>query len=148
MFSFQALSDEEINAVQNEGLLNDGNYPFIVQNIEQTVSSAGNPMLKVLLRINSDNGDRVISDYLLTTTKMIFKLKHFCDSIGFDNEYKEGKIETSHLIGKVGLCKIGIEKGKPKPDMTGFFRDKNKVVDYMPRLSNPNDVAFNDDIKF
>lgn len=154
MFSFNPLTDEQINAVQNRDLLIEDIYPFIVKSMEQQHSKSGNEMLKVRLGVMDTKGDtRYIFDYLLATDQMIYKLKHFCESIGLAAKYAEGKFYPQDCIGLMGKVKIGIQKGAIKEDGTGSYPDKNSVKDYIKAEEKIVSVAkietdLNDDINF
>jgi hypothetical protein len=154
IFSFTPRTDVEIHEFQNKKLLPEGIYPFIVKEIEPGVSEAGNPMLIVRLGIMDNNGEeRNIMDYLLATDGWIYKLKHFCESIGFEREYNEGKLDPLKAIHRSGLVKLVIKKGDMKSDGT-FFKDSNSVKDYLkgdPSVQKkPVEIApsLNDDIAF
>jgi len=157
MFAFNSLTDEEILAVQNEGLLPDGIYPFIVRAINPKTSSSGNPMLEVKVGIlDKDGNERVITDYLVATKKMMFKLKHFCEAVGFEEEYKNGQFDPARCINKRGQTLIGVQKGNIKPDGFSFYADKNIIKDYI-KPSQPavidvkatsGHIEFNDPVGF
>jgi len=150
MFAFITKSDEEILAIQNRGLLEEGVYPFIVKEVVQTVSKSQNPMLEVKIGVLDKDGQRVITDYLVAMDSMIFKLKHFCETLGFEKEYKDGKLDPAKCVGRSGSVLIGIKKGDAKRDGSGFYPDKNNVRDYVKPEAKPAQVdpEFNDDIKF
>jgi hypothetical protein len=153
-FLFNPLSDDQINAIQNRTLLADGIYPFVVKNVEQQVSKSSIAMLKVkLVVVAAENDMRVIFDYLLATEQMMFKLKHFCESIGIADKYEKGSFEPSDCIERSGKVKIGVQKGAAKDDGSGFYPDKNSVKDYVksegtgtPKEKVPKE--FDDDILF
>ena len=126
MFTFASKSDEEIAAMQNENLLAEGVYEFVVKDIKLSISKNGNKMLEVRL----GHGDRNIVDYLLSEGKMIFKLKHFMESIGWAEEYKKGQLDMGHIVNRKCHAKVVIKKGSPRPD-GGFFNDKNSIEDYI-----------------
>jgi hypothetical protein len=156
-FSFLPRSDDEIHAIQNRALLSDGIYPFIVKAIESQVSKSNNSMLKLKIGVIDAKGEeRNIIDYLLGTDQMIYKLKHFCESIGMEDKYAKGNFEPQDCINRSGKVKIGVQKGAPKPDGDGFYPDKNSVKDYVkgdvePKKAEKAEKAkddFNDDIKF
>lgn len=153
-FSFIPKNDEEINAIQNIALLEQGIYSFVVKQIEQQISKANNSMLEIRIGvIDKDGGERNITDYLLATPQMIYKLKHFCEAIGMEDKYSEGSFEPTDFINRSGKVKIGIEKGAPKKDGSGFYRDKNNVIDYIKAEVKSKNVEkieddFDDDIKF
>lgn len=134
MFSFSPKTDEEINALKNEmernKLLPDGVYPFVVKEITAQISQAGNSMLKVIISITKDHAEHLITDYILATDQMIYKLKHFCETLGLEKEYLQGSFAFLECHGNKGYAKIGTKKGDPRPDGT-FFRDKNIVKDYV-----------------
>lgn len=153
-FSFPPLSDEQINEIQNRGLLADGIYPFTVKGVEQQSSKAGNPMLKVRIGVLAEGGDeRNIFDYLVAAPEMVFKIKHFCETIGLEDKYLKGNFQPNDCINRSGKVKIGIQKGAAKPDGSGFYPDKNSVKDYIKPGEEIAEKAkidpdLNDDIKF
>lgn len=152
-FCFNPLSDAELNELQNRDLLPDGNYAFIVRNAETQTSGKGNPMLKVTLGIlATPHNEYPLSDYLMASEKMIFKLKHFCETLGLDAQYNQGNLRPEDCIGKMGKCKIGRQKGSQKKDLSGYFPDKNCVKDYIKNIDQVTsakvDPNFNDDITF
>ena len=153
VFSFQPKTDDEIAAIQNQGLLEEGIYPFIVRNVEQVVSHAGNPMLKISLGILESKGStRNITDYLLATDRMIFKLKHFCDAIGFEGEYAKGSFDPSLCLNRTGSARIGVQKGNQNEDGSGYYPDKNTIKDYIkcekPLEKVAIDLDLNDNVPF
>lgn len=150
MFSFKPLTDDEITALKNEGLLTEGTYSFTVKSIEIKKSEAGNEMLKILLDVKAAANDiRVLTDYLVITEKMMFKLKHFCEAIGLQDAYDAGKFMINACVGRAGRCIIGVQKGKPKPDGSGYYSDKNSVRDYVKQETLSTAKAdFDDEIKF
>lgn len=154
-FSFSPKSDAEIHAIQNRGLLADGIYAFTVKEVKQEVSKSNNAMLKVRIGVlESDGSERNIVDYLLATDQMIYKLKHFCDAIGFEAEYAKGAFDVTKAVNRSGQVKIGVQKGNAKEDGSGFYPDKNSVKDYVKAAEQvqkkavENDPTLNDDINF
>lgn len=153
MFSFDSKTDEEIQEIQNRKLLADGEYPFIVKSYEHKISKTGNPMLEILLGVLDNEGhERNIKDFLLATDTMIFKLKHFCETIGLHQEYAAGKFDPEKCIRRTGKCIIGLQKGNEKPDGSGYYPDRNNIRDYVKveikKDTPPFDPDLNDDIKF
>ena len=154
MFSFNPLSDEKINELQNRALLIDGIYSFVVRGVEQQQSQkTGSPMLKVTLGVTTyDNNVHFIIGYITTSERMMFKLKHFCETLGLEDKYTAGSFKSSDCINLPGKVKITTQKGTPKPDGSGFYPDKNAVKDYVTLdLAKPAplvDPKFNDDVPF
>lgn len=154
-FSFAPKNDEEIHAIQNQGLLPEGVYPFQVKAVEQLVSKTGNSMLKIRLSVlEKDGSSRTIFDYLVATDQMIFKLKHFCEAIGLEDKYSKGCFEPQDCLERSGSAFISVQKGSAKPDGSGNYPDKNQVKDYVKanEVAKPKAAAvdkdFDDDIKF
>lgn len=152
-FAFSPKTDAEINAIQNRALLPDGIYPFIVKDFEQKMSKSGNEMLQIRIGIlDTDSSERNITDYLVATDQMMYKLKHFCDTIGFEKEYEKGLFEPAKCVGRSGKAIIGIQKGSAKQDGSGFYPDKNCIKDYVKgdekKVDSKIDPDLNDDINF
>ena len=112
-------------------------------------------MLEVIAAvIDPEGSERNIKDFLMTNETMIFKLKHFCEAIGLEKEYSEGKLDPVKCLGRTGKCRIGIQKGQLKPDGSGFYNDRNVIKDYItikevkvePEVKV--DPSLNDDVPF
>lgn len=150
-FNFTPLSDVQINSMSTKELLPNGIYPFIVREVIQGYSKTGNSMLEVKIGVIVGPKEiRVLTDYIVASEKMMFKLKHFCDTLGLEDKYIAGCIEPKDCINRSGKVKIGVEKGRPRDDGQGVFADRNKVVDYVkPEAQMGNvDPQFNDVINF
>jgi hypothetical protein len=129
-------TDEELNAM---GLLAPGYYQFEVIEAAETISKAGNEMIKLTLKIWDEHGkERKMFDYLLDS--MARKLKHFCVHTGQADKYENASLDANNCYGKTGTVQISIEKGKPNPN-GGMYEDRNSVVDYVagvePSMSTP-----------
>lgn len=154
MFSFKPLSDEEIVKINNRDLLPDGNYPFLVKVAEFHTAESGNVSIKLTLLIYSpDNNDRrVVVDYMSSDPRFIFKIKHFCESIGLESVYLKGTIvgtDLGEFLDKEGIVKVGMQKGKAKKDGSGYYNDSNVAKDYIKTAKIANAPSeFNDDITF
>ncbi len=154
MFTFPVLSDDEI---KNMNLLPEGMYQFKVHGVEsstadgkQLVSKSGNQMIKITLKVLDATGrERLITDYLVALESMVFKIKHFCESLGLD--YNKGSFQPNACLGMKGKLQLVIQKGKKKDNSEEYYSDKNSVKDYVPKEnadSKPKDAKdeFNDDI--
>lgn len=71
---------------------------------EDTSSKAGNPMMKLHLRIFTDGGERTMFDYLLESFAM--KLIHFCRAAGLEDRYASGELEAKDCVGCTVECEI------------------------------------------
>lgn len=156
MFTFPVMSDEEIKSMQNN-LVEPGIYAFEVSEVQDKdanndplKSLAGNLMIKLKLKIWNNNGrERIVFDYLVSMESMVYKIKHFCESIGFT--YEDGQFNPQKCIGKFGHLELSIQKGKKKPDSNDFYPDKNAVKDYIKADTNktvPGEDPLDDDIPF
>lgn len=131
-FLFTPLSDEQIRKLQNPGLIAEGIYSFIVREAEQTHSKTGSQMLKLRLGVfDANKAEHSILDWLVITDQMMFKLKSFCEAVGLLDKYEAGIIGAVDCLNRQGRVKIGVQKGNPKDDGSGFFPDKNTVKAYL-----------------
>jgi hypothetical protein len=117
-------TEEELNRVL---LLPEGEYDFEVLTAIEKQSSRGNEMIELKLAVYSE-GERAatIFDYLLDS--MEFKLRHFCDTVAILDDYNSGNLRSDILPGLHGKVKLKIEK-----DVSGKYKEKNTVVDYVKR---------------
>jgi hypothetical protein len=139
-FLFTPLSDEELLKVENEkyGLAPDGTYKFQVKVATKEISkTSGHPMIRLKIAIQSGDDTNTVIDYLVSTPKMMFKLKHFLDAIGMAHLYSNGNFDPLILVNKVGHAIIGTQKGNPKDNGAGNFPDKNIVKDYIKVTPTP-----------
>lgn len=136
---FTPKTQEEIKKELNEarGILADGVYDFEIATAEETVSKAGNPMIKIKLLIWDHNGNqRIVWDYLLTDNQ--FKILSLCIAIKMADQYEKGEINAEQLTNKTGKVKIGTQK-----DTTGQYGDRNVAREYMPAEAGAGGGASN-----
>jgi hypothetical protein len=155
---FTPKTKEELQkeAFEARGILPDGIYDFEVSTAEETVSKAGNAMLKIKLLIWDMNGHaRVIYDYLLID--MQYKIFNFCAAIKNSEAYDAGEVVAENLVGKSGKARIVTQK-----DKSGQYGDRNVVKEYVlpgavsmsaqERKSSPDDsvrpLSIDDEIPF
>ena len=134
-YNFTPLTDEQIDALN---LLEEGIYNFEVIKAERKVSKSGNPMAELQLNVWDNSGkNHLVYDYLVFSSinLNIRKVKHFCDSVGLSDQYKEGSI-PEELERYAGQVKIGIKEQQPNPN-GGFYPKKNHVIDYV--LDSPKE---------
>jgi len=124
---FQPKTEKEI---AEAGLLPVGVYPFEVLEASDSTSKAGNGMIVLDILIHAPDGsNRKLTDYLLEA--MAFKLYHFSKHHGLIDKYQAGSLTAEDCIGRSGWVKLGIQKGKPKPDGGGDYPDRNSVATYV-----------------
>jgi hypothetical protein len=127
-FSFPVMTEEEIQALN---LVDEGIYDFEVVKATQKTSKSGNQMIELQLAIWDDKGkNHIVFDYLVSITSMIYKIKHFCDTVGLTAEYQSGNFDVMQCEGRRGKVHIIVQAGQPNPN-GGMYSDKNAVRDYV-----------------
>ena len=119
---FTPMTKEQIELAN---LLEPGIYPFQVLAASDEISRAGNEMIKMKLAVFSDDREVHAFDYLLES--MAFKLRHFAEHTGQLAVYEQGMLDAMMVIGKVGYCKLDVEKGD------GMYPPKNVIKDYVAK---------------
>ena len=128
MFTFEPMTEDEIKALN---LIDPGVYDFEVIKAEQRTSKSGNPMIELVLKVRDMNDrERQITDYLVNMKSMMFKIKHFADSVGLQDKYAQGTFSERDCVGRSGKVEITIQKGQPNPN-GGMYADKSAVKDYI-----------------
>jgi len=103
-------------------------YPFEVLEAKERISSKGNDMIELRVKLfNNEGKERTIFDYLVDTENTAYKLRHFAKATGMLPQYDKGEMLAEHMVGKTGKCQLGIQK-----DKTGVYPDKNVISDYVP----------------
>lgn len=140
LFDYEPITAEQAKKDREFPLLRESEYMFEVVDAKSEYSHAGNPQVVVKLKINFENRDYFIYDYFVNTERMRWKLRHFCLSIGLENEYNN-KTFLQHCVGKTGDAKIKTQAGNLKPDGQSYYPDKNVVVDYI--VNDNADIKLN-----
>lgn len=151
---FTPKTEQEIQSIN---LLQDGLYNYEVIFQQEGISNAGNPQIKIKLKVfNHDGKEKIVDGYLNEKFPKI--LKHYCDVNGKSNYYDSGNLPGQECLGdNGGLVHITIDKGKPIPDdLNGkCFPDRNVIKDFVENSNqqtnfNPKkeEQIFNDDIPF
>lgn len=117
---FTPKTEQEI---AEEGLLPAGVYQFEVTESVDYISKSGNEMIKMFVKlIAADGKTNIVTDYL--TDKMLYKVLHFCQACGFEDDYNAGTLDAQKFIGAAGSCKVKIQKSDGYPD-------QNSITDYI-----------------
>lgn len=124
---FKPKTEDEVR-----NLLPDGDYNFECIEAIETTSSKGNEM--VVLRLNVFHGNRTleIRDYIVE--KMAHKLRHFCYSVGLEQEYEAGEVQAVECEGRRGVARIRQEEGDSQ------YPPKNIVKDYVAASRNGDTI--------
>lgn len=155
-FPYNPMTEEQCDKERQFPLLEPGIYNFTVTKAEQKRSKSGNPMIELTLHVWDNTGKEFnVFDYLIATPNMMWKIKHFCDSVGLSQEYADGKFNEHMAVGRSGKADFIFQKGKAK-EGGGFYKDKNAVEDYVmtdkgAQKYNPSETdskEFDDSIPF
>lgn len=96
-----------------------GIYPVEIEKAIEKTSQAGNPMIKLDVRVlaGKDVEGPLIWDHLVFTPKASWKIDQFLASIGQAVvPGEEVSIEAEDLVGTSGVALIGEEPGAQNPD--------------------------------
>ena len=124
---FTPMTEDEL---ARASLLEAGEYPFEVLAASEEISKAGNEMIRVKLAVFGPNGQQAhVYDYLME--KLMFKLRHFCETTGLLAKYEAGTLGELDCEGKGGYVKIKIDPAN------GSYSAKNSVQDYVKPAAAP-----------
>jgi len=163
MYEYDPMSEEEAQRARFE-LLDDGEYDALVIRSEPKMSASGNSMADMTLTVyNAEGKGFDVRDFLIWTSKMMWKLKHFCESAKLEQEYLDKKFRPELAQDRYVRVKIRRRTGNPIPadKLNGkppgsVYPDKNEIEDYLPRPEGSTLPAekvaeadpFNDDVPF
>lgn len=138
--AFKIPTDEQLNKIKDQQLLEPGIYDFEVINAVPEISKSNNHMIKLTLKVwGKDGNTHAIFDYLVNMPSMWWKIRHFADSVGLESDFIAEDCRS--LTGKTDII---IQKGKP--NLSGdLYPDKNSVKDYI-KNTNPLKNRFKDEV--
>ena len=156
-FNYSPMSEEQ--AMQERfSLMPEGEYQAVVEKYTPKTSKKGNAMAELVLHVYDANGRaHQIYDWLVFSTGMAWKLRHFCISAGLEKEYDEGRFHPDMAVGKNVVVKVVVQMGQeiPADRLNGKapgakYPDKNAVEDYILGTKPDRNVPseFSDDIPF
>jgi hypothetical protein len=123
VLKFPALSESELGRVN---LIEPGIYKFKVDRAIDKISSNGNEMISMMLKIFLSNEKTFsIWDNLVVHENMLFKIRHFCNTTEQLDVYQKGILSANDCIGKFGYCEIGCATDKRSN------QERNIVIDYI-----------------
>lgn len=74
----------DFSSVPSREPLEEGVYRLQIEQVEETTSSTGNPMLKVTYAVQDVEGQRKLWDNYVLIDKALWKLKELFDALGID----------------------------------------------------------------
>lgn len=163
-FDYEPMSEDEATKARYQ-LLPDGIYEAYVLNSIPKLSNSNNSMAQLdLLVYDEDGKEHPKKDFLVFTPKMMWKIKHFCDSAGLQKEYEDKKFHPDMAKNMNVFVKITSQIGKeiPLDKLNGQppgskYQDKNVIDDYVvsdgkktqpTNNSEAQASAFDDEIPF
>lgn len=106
-------------------LLPPGQYDAVIMSAEDKVSTKGNEMLELQLRVFDAQGQEFgVQDFLTATPRMQWKIRHLCESAHVD--YEREDLPASEFEGRNVRIDVVVETN-PK------YGPQNRVADYLPR---------------
>ena len=137
-FDYQPLTEQEAMRERYK-LMDDGFYNATINTVIEKMSSTNNPMAEVLMSVYDKNGEiHSLRDFLVYTTKMMWKTKHAADSAGLSKEYTEKQFRPKMLEGKNVKVSVQTQTGKeiPEEKLKGkppgsVYPDRNVISDYV-----------------
>jgi len=107
---------------------------FEIKKLEKDRSQQGNPMAKLELIAEADDGRRAyIHDQVTLCAKALFRVRQFGVSIGDLEPDKPGNIDWDNAVGKTGCIVVTVEKFTGRD---GQERTSNKVKAWLPPKTN------------
>ena len=140
---FQPKTEQEI---QESGLWPAGEYNFEIIDSEDAVSSNGNDMIKIKVRIFNPEGKSIILfDYLLEA--MAFKLRHCAEACGIIDKYNSGNLRAEDFMAKAGMLMLEIQNESSDKKTGKKYPKKNFIADYIKDNGTtfPPPKSFHDD---
>lgn len=137
-FDYTPVTEEQAMRERYK-LLEDGYYNAKIETVNERLSASNNPMAEVFLSVYDKNGEvHNMRDYLVFTSKMIWKIKHAADSANLSKEFDDKKFRPKMLEGKNVKVEIKTQSGKeiPEDKLKGkapgsVYPDRNVVSDYV-----------------
>ena len=94
----------DFSSVPSRDPLDEGLYELTVAKAEETVSSTGNPMIKVEFDVAGFEGRKLWDNFVLIE-KTLWKVKEFFDAVGLDTEAIV-EMDVAELIGSTVKAKV------------------------------------------
>lgn len=159
MSLYRAKNEEDVMKLRFN-LLEDGDYDAVVKAANRSLSRSNNIMADMIVAVFDKEGNtHDIRDFLVFTEKMLWKLKHFCDSSGQEQLYLDEKFTPEHAANQHIRVRVRTQHGNEIPldklngkPIGSRYPDKNVIDDYLVGKSNvigkPKDEFIDSDIPF
>jgi hypothetical protein len=118
-------------------LLDPGSYEGRLFEVEGKDSKAGNPMLKVTIKL--DDGKGRVFDNVTITDQSLFRVRQFLLATGIDEEVLESAELTPSAVlafakenvGNEVTVELGVELGTTDQQTGRVYDDKNRITKYV-----------------
>ncbi len=95
----------DFSSVPSREPLEEGMYNLVVAKVEETISSNGNPMLKVEYDVQGVEGNRKLWDNYVLISSTMWKVKEFFVALGVDTE-EIVEMDVAELVGAELQAKV------------------------------------------
>jgi hypothetical protein len=112
------------DANEDSKVLPEAEYDFEVIRASESISSHGNDMMVLKLRVGSNGTIKVVTDYIVA--KQVRKVRVVARACGLLDLFESGEILPEHFMGRKGRVKLGVEKS-----LTAQYPDRNVVDRYV-----------------
>lgn len=129
-------------------LIPDGEYDGEIALADETMSKAGNAMLKLTVKVWTGNGGaRTVFDYIVNPSGL-WKWKQIASALRLMAEFESGDLQPPDVIGKALRVTV-----RTKEDKTGQFQPSNIITRYLPseaahQAAPSQSTAADDDMPF
>jgi hypothetical protein len=150
---FPDLTKDDIAEGQGGSvLLAEGEAQFRVEEAEETHSSSGNPMMKLVLKVRDTSGKTaIVYDFLVYTENSKFKIVNFCLGAKLLDALDKKSLRPADAIGAKGnlIIKHEVYQGEKRNKVAKYIVDKDvaeksKTIDFSGKAADP----FDDEVPF
>jgi len=121
--------DSEITAEETTFvLLEDGEYDFTVKDFKRAKARSGNNMAKLTLEVTDGKASTIITDHLVLTESMVWKLASFFGAIGLVKKNDTFKMNWDNVMFKTGRCVVKIEEYTKQDGSIGKINKIDKYI--------------------
>lgn len=126
-----------------------GRYTVVVDDLEQTTSKAGNPMVNLWFRIVEGPSDgATIVDRVTVTEKALFRVVAFMQAIGQPTPRRNLQINLNTWLGK--RLQVDVEDGEPyngrvRSEVRGYLRLDGEDTAETAARDLPDDLPIEDE---
>lgn len=122
---FTPLTEAEL--LRQTMQIQEGPVDFCIQEANEKISSAGNNMIEMKLKVYDSEGiQALIFDYI--TPHSQWRIKQLLESVGYADVYEKGEVPANFLVGLNGKAFAVIQKDKkgvhpPKPVIKYYMKN-------------------------